>query len=321
MTPRTRIRRRRSSSRHGKTQPVSCRGSCDPGHDLPACDYPGRRPADLGCGAIVDRIALAACRCAPATGPGVEADGEAIRRGAPRNGRDRLIRGAFVCYAIVRWLTSPAEYFSRIEAMDVVALCRSFPRLPVWHAEPKILHGAPLFAGWPGVAETAMGFIWSIISIGHRLALRNSWGPIMRRAGWVLTVRRTTMPPFWSWRLERPWPSEASPSSRGRCASFCFYVAITMIVGVLYSGSRGGWDRIPRCPLRAGDHGHSKWNDAVVGSRHRSDGTPCHHGDCSIPSRRFAQDRLTDPSSPIYGGRLDTNIRIELARDGCPDRA
>src|SRR5580692_3004721 len=37
-----------------------------------------------------------------------------------------LAVGLFVLYAIARWLTSPAGYFSRIEAMDVVAYAGVF---------------------------------------------------------------------------------------------------------------------------------------------------------------------------------------------------
>jgi O-antigen ligase len=64
----------------------------------------------------------------------------------------------FVGYALVRWLTSPTEYFSRIEAMDIVAYAGVFFTCRYGLAQRKIGLALIFMLAGLGVFETGFGY-------------------------------------------------------------------------------------------------------------------------------------------------------------------
>jgi hypothetical protein len=114
---------------------------------------------------------------------------------------------AFTLYAIARWLTSPTEYFSRLEILNVIGYATIF--LTCRYGLVRRSHGLLLLQLLVllGIFELLFGYYLT------------SWP---RRAGRALTPARISMARFFTWRWERRWPGAPSPGCRGRFASCSF---------------------------------------------------------------------------------------------------
>jgi hypothetical protein len=147
----------------------------------------------------------------------------------------------FVVYAMVRGLTSPAEYLSRIEVMAVIAYAGVFLTCR-YGMKQRTYCMALLYAlVFLGVGETAFGYYlvnhldWSPFGPTAQLQLQyaprwigtydspNHYASLLVLAiGAALALGSFSKLP-WSLRI------------------ILFYLALMMIVGVMFSGSRGSW--------------------------------------------------------------------------------
>ena len=147
---------------------------------------------------------------------------------------------AFVLYAVARWLTSPAEYVSRIEIMSVVAYAGVFLTCRYGMANRRycmVLLGLLVVLG---VSEMCLGYYinqhpaWYPFDMADALHIRSSprWvgtyeSPNHYASFLIMAIGAAAALGSFS---KLPWPMRI----------VLFYVAMMMIVGVVYSASRGG---------------------------------------------------------------------------------
>jgi O-antigen ligase/predicted negative regulator of RcsB-dependent stress response len=220
----------------------------------------------------------------------------------------------FVLYTLARWLTSPAEFVSRIEAMDVVAYAVVF--LACRYGMPNRQYCMVLLyllVGL-GVIETGIGFYmvnhldWFPFGIGEKLGLY--YAP-----RWIGTYGS---PNHYASLLVMAIGAALALGSFSKLAwpvrIVLFYLAFTMIVGLLFSGSRGGWiaflASVIALVVVGVRNGTMRWWIPVSAAAVLLVVTGL-----LFTQSPVAQERLTDPSNPIFGGKLDTNMRVQLARD------
>jgi O-antigen ligase len=147
----------------------------------------------------------------------------------------------FVLYAVIRWLTSPAEYLSRIEAMEVVAYAGVFFTCRYGMANRRacmvLLYALVVL----GVSETAFGYY---------LVYHGDWFP----AG-LTDVVQTSWSPRWVGTYDSPnhygsflVTAIAAALALGSFSKLpwalriiLLYLGLMMMIGVMYSGSRGSW--------------------------------------------------------------------------------
>ena len=151
-----------------------------------------------------------------------------------------LVVVLFVLYTIGRWLTSPAEYLSRIEAMAVVAYAAVF--LTCRHGMVSRKYCMLLL-----YAITALG-VAEMIS-GYYLSAHPEWFPFGQDSGqiqagsrWVGTYES---PNHYGSLLIMAIGAALALGSFSKLAwparILFFYGTLMMIIGVICSGSRGSW--------------------------------------------------------------------------------
>ena len=152
-----------------------------------------------------------------------------------------LAAALFVLYAIVRWLTSPAEYFSRIEVLEIIACATVFFTCRYGMASRK--HCMVLLYAIVGIGIIEMSF-------GYYLSDHLDWFPfgaaenlqLLFAPRWVGTY---DSPNHYACLLVLAISAGLALGSFSKLPwavrIIFFYLALMMIVGVMYSGSRGGW--------------------------------------------------------------------------------
>ena len=176
----------------------------------------------------------------------------------------------FVIYAVARWLTSPTEYFSRLEAMNVFAYAGIF--LTARHGLARRTYGHWLLGLLVVLAlgETAFGYYlvnhpdW--FPFGDRERLQIYYAP-----RWVGTygcpnhyAELLIMGAMAALALgsfsKLPWPVRI----------VLFYVTLVILMGVFYSISRGAWfsllGALIALTVFALRHGTVRWWVPVVGA-------------------------------------------------------
>jgi O-antigen ligase len=147
----------------------------------------------------------------------------------------------FVLYAIARWLTSPVEYFSRIEAMEVVACAGVFFACRYGLANRRLGMALVYLLIILGVGETAFGYY---------LSYHPDWFPFgpAERLQFHLTPRWVgtyESPNHYASLLVMAIGAALAAGSLSKLAwpvrIILIYLSLMMMVGVMYSGSRGGW--------------------------------------------------------------------------------
>jgi hypothetical protein len=154
----------------------------------------------------------------------------------------------FVFYALVRWLTSPTEFFSRLEVLSVIgyAIVFLFCRYGLARRTYGIILLVLLVA--LGVGEVIFGYLFHLHSTaGDPASLWFPFGPSER------------MQIFWAprWLGTYGCPNHyvsllvAATGAALALGSFSrfawpvrivfFYLVAVLLVGILYSQSRGGW--------------------------------------------------------------------------------
>ena len=227
----------------------------------------------------------------------------------------------FVLYAIARWLTSPTEYFSRLEVMNIVAYAVVF--FTCRYGLVRRTHGLFLLGLLVvlGVAETGFGYylshhsnpddpqsLWFLFGPTERLQLHyfprwvgtygcpNHYGSLLvMAAGTAIAMGAFSK---WSWPLR----------------IVLFYLGAMMMIGVLYSGSRGSWlallASVGALTIFGLRYGTLRWWIPLVGY-------------LALVGIFVAvvvyvpaiQARFTDAADTIEAGTLHKYVRVELAED------
>ncbi len=220
----------------------------------------------------------------------------------------------FVVYTIIRWLTSPAEYFSRVEALDVVAYAVIF--LTCRYGIAPRRYGLALLYGLVmlGVFETGFGYYlahnldWCPFGPSETLhqyyfprwvgtyGCPNHYGGLL-----VMAIGASLALGSFS---KLPWPVRI----------IFFYLAGTMMVGVMFSISRGTYlalvSSILALTIFGLRHGTVRWW-VPVGATLILLGSAGYLFSMSHDVR----DRANEISDTVNRGQLNNYIRIELARD------
>lgn len=147
----------------------------------------------------------------------------------------------FVIYTIVRWLTSPTEYFSRLEAMNVLAYAVIF--FTCRYGLPRRSHGVILL--WLlvilGVFETGFGYYLhshpDFFPFGPTERLQFHYAPrwlgtygCPNHYGGLLVMSAAAALALASFS-KLSWPTRI----------VCFYLAAMIMIGIALSLSRGSW--------------------------------------------------------------------------------
>jgi O-antigen ligase len=219
----------------------------------------------------------------------------------------------FLLYALVRWLTSPAEYLSRIEAMDIVAYAGVFLTSRYGMANRK--HCMALLFSLAALGAAEMIF-------GYYLSNHPDWFPfglsenahVQYAPRWVGTYES---PNHYASLLVMAMGAALALGSFSKLAwparIIFFYAAVMMIVGVIYSGSRGSWialvAAIAALVVMGIRNGTMRWWWPVSAALVLIAITIFLF--CTSP---VVQERLALTSN-TPGGQVDTGSRIELAVD------
>jgi len=220
----------------------------------------------------------------------------------------------FALYAIVRWLTSSSAYFSRIEAMDVVAYAGIFLTCRHGMVNRQLCMFLLYLLVLLGVGETAFGYYLSNhldwFPFGPAERLHDYYAPrwlgtygCPNHYGYLLVMAMGAAMALGSFS-KLPWPVRI----------ILFYVSIMMMVGVMYSGSRGSWIALAAsiCALVIIGirNGAMRWWVPVTGALM-----------LTIVSvflfslSPVVRMRLADGVNLLSGDKLQTYVRVELARD------
>ena len=242
MTPRPRIRRRRSASRHGHGKPTnlaSALGALVTTFLLASILISG--PLILGASRLWIELPILVGASVLLLVQGLRLAGKPTLEAPRRADIIDLAVILFVLYAIARWLTSPIEYFSRIEVMAVTAYATVF--LTCRHGMKNRKYCMIVLYALVGLGVGEMAF-------GYYLNNHLDWLPF----GQVENLQ-LQFAPRWIGTYESPnhYVSLLVMAIGAALAlgSFSklpwtvrillFYAAVMMILGVIFSGSRGGW--------------------------------------------------------------------------------
>jgi O-antigen ligase len=314
MTPKLRIRRRRSSSRQGEARTLSYPGglaSVITTFLLAVILVTG--PLILGAarwwielpllGAVALLLVLQGLRLVvrpPAEGRGADAIDLSV--------------ALFVLYAVVRGLTSPAGYFSRIEAMDVTACAGVFFTCRYGMTNRKQAMAILYVLVVLGVCETVFGYYlsshpeWFPFGPAERLQLDyaprwvGTYGSPNHYASLLVMAIAAAVAVGSFSKLD--WPVRI----------IFIYVSIMMMVGVMYSGAGGSWlallAAICALVILGIRNGTMRWWVPVLAGLAL----------VAISGFLFSlspvvEERLADAKNQILGGRLEADSRVQTAGD------
>jgi len=220
----------------------------------------------------------------------------------------------FVIYAIIRWLTSPSEYFSRIEAMDIVGYAVIF--FTCRYGINRRSYGLSLLFGLValGVFETVFGYYlahnldWLPFGLTERLhqyyAPRwvGTYGCPNHYGGFLVMAIGAALALGSFSKL--PWPMRI----------VLFYLAGMMAVGVMFSISRGSYlaliVSVGALTLFGLRHGTVRWWVPVTCTLILLGG-----GVMAFSLSSDVRGRYNDAERTVVTGQLNTYVRIQLAED------
>jgi hypothetical protein len=325
MTPRTSSRRRRSSSGHGERQAVQYPGGLSIFLTtvlLAAILFTG--PLILGAARLWVELPLLV-----ATALLLLVQGVRLAQG-PGPGNLRRVDAIdwtvciFVVYTIIRWQTSPTEYFSRIEAMEVIGYAIIF------------------FTSRYGMLNRSYG-LWILYLLivlgvfetgfGYYLSGRLDWAPF----GSTEMVDEPFGPPDTPQHhyLGRWLGTYGCPNHYGALLVMAigaalalgslsklpwpvrivlFYLAVMLMVGVINGASRGSWIglifSLIALVIYGIRNGTMKWWIPVTGAL-----LIAATAFGLFSASQIARNRWTELINIFTGNNLQTYIRVELARD------
>ena len=220
----------------------------------------------------------------------------------------------FVLYAFVRWLTSPTEYFSRIEVMAVTAYAGIFFTCRYGVVNRKygvfLLY---LLVGL-GVGEMIFGYYFSNhpdrvpFDLNGQLQQHYAprWlgtydGPNHFASLLVMAIGAALALGSFS---KLPWPARI----------VLFYAALMMMVGVMYSGSKGSWialvAAIAALAVLGIRNGTLRWWVPVTGAV-----VLIVVAGFLFSTSNVVRDRLVEAGNLVHEGRLGNYVRVALTRD------
>ena len=220
----------------------------------------------------------------------------------------------FTGYTIVRWLTSPAEYLARMEMFDVIGYAVIFLTCRYGMGNRRFAVFLLYLLVLLGLGETIFGYYlennlnWFPFGPTETNQLHyaprwigtygfpNGYGSLL-----VMAIGAALALVGFS---KLPWPVRI----------IIFYVALVMMVGVVYSASRGSWLALAASIITLVAwglrHGTMRWW-IPVGSALVLFGLA--YGLFSYSA--VAKQRTNELVTLFTGGNLDTYVRVELARD------
>jgi len=220
----------------------------------------------------------------------------------------------FVVYAVIRWLTSPAEYFSRIEAMDIVAYAVVFFTCRYGIGRRK--YGLALLYGLIalGVFETGFGYYFSNhldwFPFGDTERLHQWYAPrwvgtygCPNHYGGLLEMAIGTALAFGCFS-KLPWPVRI----------ILFYLAGMMMVGVMFSLSRGSYfgliGSIVALTIFGLRNGTVRWWIPLIATL-----VLISTAGVLFSLSPKVQDRYLDARRYVVKGQLNNYVRFQLAKD------
>lgn len=240
--------------------------------------------------------------------------------GAPIGGALRKIDAIditvilFVIYTVIRWLTSPTEYFSRIEAMDVLAYAVVF--LTCRYGIAPRAYGIAIIYGLVALGVFEVGF-------GYYLNHHCDWlpfGPNEQLHLWYFPrwVGTYGCPNHYGSLLVMAAGAALAVGSFSRLSwplrIVFFYLAGVMIVGVMYSLSRGSYlalvGSIIALTTFGVRNGTVRWWIPVIATVLLLLG-----GATLFSISPEVRDRYNDARETVVTGQLNGYVRLELARD------
>ncbi len=227
----------------------------------------------------------------------------------------------FVIYAAIRWLTSPAEFYSRIEVLNIVAYATIFFFCRYGLTQRTFGLGLVMLLVAIGLGEMCFGYFLHLHSYANDPP--SVWYPFGPTENihlyffprWIgsyttpntfgcLLVMATGATLALGAFSKYPWPMRI----------VFFYVAAVLMVGILYSGSRGSWlsltGSIIALTVFALRYGTIRWWIPVTG--------------VALVSAAFAaifffspivKDRLAEVTTNVQAGTLNKYSRIEISFD------
>ena len=220
----------------------------------------------------------------------------------------------FVLYALVRWLTSPTEYFSRMEAMEIVAYAGIFFTCRYGLA-PRSLGVALLF----GLVALGVFETW----FGYYLSRNLDWFPfgpderlqIYYAPRWLGTYG---CPNHYGGLLVMAIGSALALGSFSKLAwplrIVFFYLAGMMMLGLMFSISRGSWIAFGAASFAlmifGVRNGAVRWWIPVSGTILLLIGVIVVFSQSSNVRARVGELQKT-----VHDGNLNTYVRVELAED------
>jgi len=316
MTPRTRIRRRRTSSRHGTSGAQgNLAGLATLVTTFLLAFVLATGPLILGADRLWIELPLLSVIALLLLIQGLRLTAKPAVGASPlRADAIDLAAGLFVLYAIVRWLTSPVGYFSRIEAMDVVACATVFFTCRYGMMNRRYCMALLYALVGVGVIEAAFGY-YLINHLDWSPFGGNEQSQLHYAPRWVGTYGA---PSNYACFLVMAIGAALALGSFSKLAwparIVLFYLAIMMMVGVAFSGSRGSWLALVAafCALVIVGirNGTVKWWISVSGAL-----ILIFIAGFLLSVSPVARERLWDADELIYGGKLAKDARIQLARD------
>jgi len=220
----------------------------------------------------------------------------------------------FVFYTIARWLTSPTEYFSRIEALEVVGYAAIFftCRYGMTNRKYALLILYLLVA--LGTGEMIYGYWLSnhldFFLFGPAENLQLHYAPrwlgtygCPNHYGSLLVMALGAALALGSFS-KLPWPARI----------VLFYLALLMMKGVIECASRGSWIAlifaIGALVIMGIRNGTMKWWIPIAGAV-----VLAATSFFLFTTSPVAKDRWADVQNIFSGNNFQTYIRVELARD------
>jgi len=313
MTPKLRIRRRRSSSRRGEAGPRHYfvgLASLVTAFLLAVILVTG--PLILGAARLWVELPLLVVVALLLVIQGLRLTGTPAPDLPRRADAIDLAVLLFVLYAVARWLTSPAGYFSRIEVMDVAAYAGIFFTCRYGMANRRYCMALLYLLVALGVVETALGYYLIDRSDYAGISPQDRWQPhyVSR---WMGTYDD---PNHYASLLIMSMGAALALGSLSKLAwparIVLIYGALMMIVGVIYSGSWGGWiallAAIGALVVVALRNGTMRWWVPVTGA-----GVLLATAGFLFYMSPVVEDRLASAETLIFEGKLPTEPRVKLA--------
>jgi O-antigen ligase len=221
---------------------------------------------------------------------------------------------AFALYAVVRWLTSPTEYYSRLEIFNVIGYATVF--FTCRYGLARRTFGLVILALLVGLGLFEVGF-------GYYLSLHLDWCPFgpaetlhqYYAPRWVGTY---ACPNHYGALLYMAMGAALAWGAFSKLAwplrIFLFYCAGVLLVGVICSASRGSilgaCGVIVAFTLFGMRYGMVRWWVPTLGAVVLVGVLAL-----LVSHASLVQARVQDAQKTLTGGQLQTYVRVVLARD------